>query len=907
MNHSKKLIFSLILFIFITIILVAISFTIDSYIEFQLVSIIKNKLGSIPVTLDIRETGIVKTDVGKFSLGSNHRPSLLIQSIQFDYSPASLFKKHVNSIMISGVELYSEYKNNRFLIQGLDLNSLFATPETGDKPSSLPFSFDRINIHNALLHFSWNKKFFLLPFEIMITPDNSHRGKYHCLLSLFFRGQKAEIKAKIDLLKSCLSMEINAQHLQAELFSDFPGIENNIFIQGATDIQGELDIRLNPLEIRSVLFSMKPHRGSVMYQNIMLKTDQRIPQNSRLKIEGKGINDWTVEAENMYIHTPYAKFKLLHFKSLITLTSQKAEGSGTLKLMLTGLNNPKNKEILLMTPIRENLSFNMTRNKSGVWDLNVKGRHSEENKKYTVKSGDLMIFLKKPSLEFSAEKTEKTFLSAFNIAIADTQIKGEGYKLKIPVLSVVGKLDGNNNKANGSFRVKASDTELSSDEFKTTIPLLSIEGKTEKAAKEGFRLESIIESRNMQIDALSYGLTFEEVNVRIPFQWPLKENEKKGEFLVKNIKWNDFWVGHLKGEIRQRENNYYSFAAYFVSAMIDRMKINIHGNTGLSLSQGFSLDVSYEAPDFKPDLKIDLSEIIPAMKNVTVDGVFSLSGNFSIAQFSPNGSLQLNVRNGKIHMSEKNFSITGIDLYLSMPDVLRFKSKPGQKLVFENLSLGDLNLSNGEIRFRTDSLQSFFIERSEFGWCSGHVFFQSMHIVQGKSEYSPVMYCDRLNLAQLLTQLGAGRAEGTGTVNGRISMNLKDTGIEFRDSFLYSTPGSGGKLRLTGTDIWTDSLPDNTQQFAQLELTKEAVKDYDYQWVKLHLKSSEDKLFFELQLDGKPSKPLPFVYDKELGGFVKVKSDQQGSNFQGIRLNVNFSLPLNEILKYTKQTGSFLK
>ncbi len=51
-------------------------------------------------------------------------------------------------------------------------------------------------------------------------------------------------------------------------------------------------------------------------------------------------------------------------------------------------------------------------------------------------------------------------------------------------------------------------------------------------------------------------------------------------------------------------------------------------------------------------------------------------------------------------------------------------------------------------------------------------------------------------------------------------------------------------------------------------------------------------------MDGKPAKLLPFVYRKDIGGFIKVEAGSKGSKFQGIRLDVNFRLPLNKLLQY---------
>jgi hypothetical protein len=122
--------------------------------------------------------------------------------------------------------------------------------------------------------------------------------------------------------------------------------------------------------------------------------------------------------------------------------------------------------------------------------------------------------------------------------------------------------------------------------------------------------------------------------------------------------------------------------------------------------------------------------------------------------------------------------------------------------------------------------------------------------------------------------------------------------IRFGDGFLFSTPGDGGTISLSGTEKLTEGIPPNTPQFAQLELAREALKDFDYKWAKVALATEGDNMVLRMQLDGKPANPLPFVYKKNLGSFVKMKEGGQSSVFQGIRLDVNFRLPLDKLLHY---------
>ncbi len=124
-----------------------------------------------------------------------------------------------------------------------------------------------------------------------------------------------------------------------------------------------------------------------------------------------------------------------------------------------------------------------------------------------------------------------------------------------------------------------------------------------------------------------------------------------------------------------------------------------------------------------------------------------------------------------------------------------------------------------------------------------------------------------------------------------------------REGFLYSTPGEGGNIRVTGLESITSGLTAGSRQFAQLDLARAALKDFHYDWARLDLNAMGDDLIMRMQIDGKPAAVLPFVFKRKLGGFVRVKGNNPGSRFQGIKLDVNFRLPLTRILDY----GSSIK
>jgi hypothetical protein len=240
----------------------------------------------------------------------------------------------------------------------------------------------------------------------------------------------------------------------------------------------------------------------------------------------------------------------------------------------------------------------------------------------------------------------------------------------------------------------------------------------------------------------------------------------------------------------------------------------------------------------------------------------------------------------------------GIRVSLSLTDLFNMRSAPKQEFTFEKASLGELTARNGNIVFQIESPESFFIEKSGFNWCDGNVYTQAMRIYPGVSDYDLILYCDRLKFAKILEQFGSVNAEGNGALNGRLPIKIENGTIRFTDGFLFSTPGEGGSIRVTGTEIFTAGIPPDTPQFAQIELAREALKDYDYQWAKMNIVSVGEDVLLRLQFDGKPAHSLPFVYNKEIGGFAKVEAHSKGSVFQGIGLDVNFRVPLNKILQY---------
>ena len=159
------------------------------------------------------------------------------------------------------------------------------------------------------------------------------------------------------------------------------------------------------------------------------------------------------------------------------------------------------------------------------------------------------------------------------------------------------------------------------------------------------------------------------------------------------------------------------------------------------------------------------------------------------------------------------------------------------------------------------------------------------------------------------TQIGLGQISGSGAINGTIPIVItQESGqglpdnIYFEDAFLFSTPGEDGVIQGE-----LDESILNGENGIEMELAKDALKDFSYSWVRMSMLSTgKDKgdLKLSLQLDGKPNRALYYAFDENTASFIKSATP---CIFQGIRLDTNVNIESGralELVDYVKQIFS---
>ncbi|MEA1968664.1 MAG: YdbH domain-containing protein [Thermodesulfobacteriota bacterium] len=540
----------------------------------------------------------------------------------------------------------------------------------------------------------------------------------------------------------------------------------------------------------------------------------------------------------------------------------------------------------------------------------------------------------------------------------------ENHGIKIDILNPELNGHGNfdfNEKGNGfdcRFKIDSSEADIVSDDFYLKFPGLKIPGTVHisKTLMPKVKINPFFVHGRAGYD--KYGVEIADINLNIPLSIPFDAKTGKGTFSAVKVLHKGENAGRISGEISQSKAgamlhgnaiitgffkseqgkiNTQSLADHSEQKAMkfkpDQEKIKTGDDSGLSTpplnrlkfdQHGIKLHFSSKAEfyskkdkalnakiEFKTEQKRISSNILKKdLLDFDTDMEFSLffasNGNIEINNNKISSMLNLDISHGDFSMEDSNFSAHGINTNLKFNDILSLRSVPGQLLTIETITINDIKISNARFLYSIESDESLLLEHCDFNWCHGMVSTGAVRIMPGKENYGIILFCDRLRLSEILKQVGSFQAQGEGSLNGKIPVKYSKGNISFNNGFLFSTPGKGGVIRITGAEMLTAGLPSDSIQFAQIDLAREALKNYNYKWARLNFNTRGEDLIVNMEFDGKPENLLPFVYKKEVGGFVRVEASTPGSHFQGIEISVNFKLPFNKVLKFGSRLNQML-
>jgi hypothetical protein len=384
------------------------------------------------------------------------------------------------------------------------------------------------------------------------------------------------------------------------------------------------------------------------------------------------------------------------------------------------------------------------------------------------------------------------------------------------------------------------------------------------------------------------------VNITLPLAWPTPKRHTPGKLKISGMRYDKYKLGIVSANLRQ-ESMGLAFGGTLFTEILPGLQMPFSGHASMESNEA---TLQFDINKYKLPENFDPSNLTPTLKDMKLSGYLTAEGGMNISKSGIESRLGIFFTDGSLDIGEQGTSLSGIRLFFESPDLLNFRSAPAQMFAFDTLSTGGIEIENGVVTFQLEPRGVILVERMKFDWCDGHVASRAFRIVPGRNEYDVTLFCSQLRLSDILAQLGIAKAKGEATLSGELPVTWKNGKISFNNGFLHSTPGERGIIQIEAMDDLLAAIPKGTPQRGQLELAQAAIRDFEYKWIRIKADTVGEELLVRLSLDGKPVGTLPFIYTKEFGGFIKVTGDVKGSNFQGLKLDVNFSLPLDRILLY---------
>jgi hypothetical protein len=884
------------------------------YLEKRLLPDLAQKAGIDGFTLNVRRIGFTQADFDTLTIEGKSSKPLSISSIRINYSLADVVKGHLKSIYICGLSLSIELKEGKIIFPGINLNEILSDQNASDEnkvkaKSPLPVSFDRIVVEHAVITAKFNQNMLRFPLDVTILPLDEDFDHLQCVINLYPFNSPIHAEARIDLDSGNLKISYDAQNLKVENFLSYLTSDKNMQVKGAIDFSGYSEINFDAVETSTINILMESVNFLLISETFKLEKSKENNEALSIRIESEGLDNWKIFTSGMTVTSPV----LLEIPQIQADLRTVMDGLECHFQMDTILKSFEKQELEINPPFHRRWIGSAKYFRNTDWKIDMEIMSSEElldnqlSGWYRIKSADMDVGFFMPDAKLSGEGNLEKGHANIDLTLAGIYMDTHAVSMELSTLifnaEIISDVKEYEKVQNLNFQIRCMNTGIRFGATKVKFSDISLIGQTGWSDLENV-IQATLKIEDGDLLDTMHDVGIQGINFELPLVWPPTHKSNEGSLKIDALMVKEKNLGKISATVRQ-DGHGAEINGVYESRLFPGLILSFDGNT-INTRKGMETRFHFEIPTYRI-LNIPDKDFFSDADGITVDGQFNVNGDFYKLGPKMTSSIHINTRNVNISMHEPDLRVNNVQMDFTLADLFEFRSLPHQHIHFDTANIGNIKLHDGSIYFQMQSIDRVFIEKTSFKWCGGNVDTSAIILSTPIENIGLTFYCDRLKLAEVLEQLGGFKGEGEGTVNGRIPIRYDKGKIRFNEGFLYSTPGDGGTIRLTGTDILMEGIPAGTPQFSQIDLAREALKDYQYDWAKLDINTELENLNLKLKLDGKPVGVLPFEYRQDFGGFVRVDADSPGSKFQGIRLDVNFNLPLEQVLQYGKRLQDIFK
>lgn len=218
-------------------------------------------------------------------------------------------------------------------------------------------------------------------------------------------------------------------------------------------------------------------------------------------------------------------------------------------------------------------------------------------------------------------------------------------------------------------------------------------------------------------------------------------------------------------------------------------------------------------------------------------------------------SLELTVAG--LDLATSNLSAQDLAGTIKLIDLFPPKSEPMQHLTAKKLTVGGVELTDGEAQLTIDtSGGGIFVGRTRWQWLGGRIAASDVQVSR-EGPIKMVLHARDVDLHQLLALMAKGKASGTGKITGDIPITIDMTGADVQFGAATLSAAAGGEVQIKDAEAIAPTAEAAAQaakspsQSAEIKRNiTQALSDFQFEQLSAQLKNEPGGLMADIHMVG---------------------------------------------------------
>jgi hypothetical protein len=875
------------------------------------------KYGLTAEQAQVRRIALTATDIGPVRIKAGARQVFYADTIQLRYDPLSLLRGRAQGLALIGLHLEITVADRGVRIAGIELPSSIPAQTGQGLPAvdpwparlatALPLALEHIELQNSRVHLALvapaGARSLDIPLSAKIDTSALDRGLLEAAVLLEPQQSRIECRIRVDGRRNTARLNVSRMQSGLDGFSKLMPVGPDLRMAGDLQAHGRAECQLDPfeltrLELAAQIDSLRIERPGFQATSVTAADGPAVPARLTANLQDNRLQ-WSLQS--VQIAAPLK----IDIQSLMGDLAAKGQGlalnlTGTAQIAAQTIAESAHHRAQLTADLPVKLDLAASRQTHDIWDFHAEAVLSGRTPELpvTILPGDTRIFLDRPRFQAHGTIRDRALDAQLQIQAPRVRLQwpegpAQGRRFSLSGDAVV-DWSGSRPVFSGKADARLSELTARLQGMRLSVAQAIAHGRWDPEAGAPATLSGDVRVTGAAAVPDNKRWMVDGVSARLPLLWPYSQNPPSGKLRIDSIRFEGHRLGGIQGALQQRANGL-SLVAEHTSKLFPGLSVSI---TGRWTQGGGTLD--FQVPDYRTVEDIDLGRFFHAAKGYRFSGQLGAEGALSFEEAKPRGRVRAWIDDGHLQQANMGLNLNGMAAGVQFDDIFKFHTMPGQRLRIQQAALGRVKASDLEMFFQIMQPGAIRIAQVALNWCGGTISSRAIDLFQAKDTVQATLIGTDLNPAAVLEQFQVARGRAQGTVSGRIPFSWSRGKLRFSKARLASQPGKTGTLQLeqlSAADYLQGGLADGSPQRTQLDIAREALKDYTYDHLELRLNSEAEKLVLNLQLSGRPNRLLPFEYDQQTGAFKRIAGKGR-AEFKGIDIDLNFSSPIDEILRY---------